>query len=150
MIDMVNGLNADSMQLIRISEHPIQTEKDLIVVDNLESGELRIYDHSGGSLNIQQLFSGYGNVQNAVLVAKIIINDLWKDDGLFIHKIFCEYGYENLAEPMLNQVLHFAHFYDSYRAVGISDREYNNWHPHAGSVLADFQKINRVYQCWIN
>lgn len=141
----------DSMQLMRFEHYPIKTEEKFIVVDNLENGELRIYEHINGSLNVQQLLSGYGKIDNCVLVAKIIINELWKEKGIFIHKIFCEHGYEELLiGPMIIQVLRFCQFYDGYQAVGISDREYETWFPYAKEPLTWFMKENRVYECQIS
>lgn len=146
MIDGTNGLLMDSMQLMRIEEHPIEIDEKLIVIDNLEAGTLRLYEYTNGSLNIQQLFSGNGNIKGAVLVAEIIINALWKDEGIFIHKILCNYGYEKLVNPMINQILHFCDFYDCYNSVGISDREFEKWFPYAKETLSKFLKINRVYE----
>lgn len=146
MIDGTNGLLMDSMQLMRIEEHPIEIDENLIVIDNLEAGTLRLYEHTNGSLNVQQLFIGYGNIKGAVLVGEIIINALWKEEGVFIHKIFCEYGYEKLVNPMINQILYFTNFYDCYNSVGISDKEYENSFPYAKETLSKFHKINRVYE----
>ncbi|MEH2941311.1 hypothetical protein VSQ32_00165 [Lachnospiraceae bacterium KK002] len=144
---MLERIQLNNMQLMRIKSHPVKvkTEEKFIIVDDLENGELRLYEQIGASLNALQLLTGYGEPDNAVLVAKIIINELWKEKGIFIHRIFCEYGYKYLAEPMVYQVLDFAEFYNDYQAVGISDREYETWFPYAKEVLGDFQKSNRIY-----
>ena len=68
----------------------------------------------------------------------------------YIHKIFYEYGHENLVQPMLEQIIHFAGFYDCYRSIGISELEYEKCLPYARVVLANFKKENRVYECQIN
>lgn len=146
MIDGTNGLLMDSMQLMRIEEHPIEIDENLIVIDNLEAGTLRFYEYTNGSLNIQQLFLDNRKIKGAVLVAEIIINSLWRDEGIFIHKISCEYGYGKLVNPMIDQILHFAVFYDCYNSVGISDREYEKCFPYAKETLSKFHKINRVYE----
>lgn len=136
-----------NLQSKRIAEHPIQINNDgLIVFDDLETGRLRIYEYISGPIIIQQLIPRYNNCKNAVLLAEANINDkLWKENGVFIHKITYEDGYEFLAEPVLFQILHFAGFYN-YRTVGISDREYENLSPDAGEILSDFKKSNRVYE----
>lgn len=143
----------DPMQLKRISEHPISISdnlENLIVYDDLEHGALRIYEQIGGPVTVQQLESQFTTINNAVLLAEVVINSNWKDEGVFIHKILCEYGHENLVEPMINQVLHFANYYSQYDSVAITDREYEKWFPHAKDALKDFQKINRVYECYLD
>lgn len=66
-------------------------------------------------------------------------------EGIFIHKILCENGYEKLAESMIYQVLDFAEFHNQYQAVGISDREYERWLPYAKNALKNFYRENRTY-----
>lgn len=150
MMNGTNGMLIDPMQSMRIAKHPIQIKENLIVFDNLESGTLRIYEQMDGPVNVQQLFTRYQSIRNAVLVAEIIINSNWKNDGVFIHKVFCEDGYKTLIEPMIFQVLHFSNFYSCYESVGISDREYEKCLPNAKKALADFQKINNVYEYWLD
>lgn len=67
----------DPMQSMRIAKHPIPIKENLIVSDNLEAGTLRIYEPLNGPVIIQQLFSQYNNICNAVPVAEITINSLW-------------------------------------------------------------------------
>ena len=143
----------DPMQLKRISEHPIAISdnlENLIVYDDLERGALRIYEKTGdGPITIQQFVSESMNIKNAVPIAQIIISSLWKDEGVFIHKVLCEFGYENLVEPMINQVLNYATFYNQFEVVGISDREHERWFFHT-PILKNFQKNNRVYEYWMD
>ena len=90
-------------------------------------------------------------IKNAVLLAEVIVNSNWKDEGVFIWKISCEYGHEdNLVQPMIDQVLHFANFYEKFESVAITDREFEKWFSHAKDVLSNFQKINRVYECYLD
>lgn len=146
VLKMLEKMQTNSMQLIRIHKHPIQmTEENLVVVDDLENGELRIYEHTCGSLNVLQLLTGYGEIENCVLVAKTIINDWWNDKEIFIHKVFCEYGYEFLIEPIICQIINFLEFYDFYSVIRISDKEYERLFPYAKEPLAGFKKENRVY-----
>lgn len=142
-----NALFINTMQFMRIQEHPIQIKDDLIVVDNLEGGRLRLYEHTEGPVNIQQLICGNeSDCHNAVLIAEIIINTTWQEKDVFIHKVFYEYGHEQLITPMINQVMHFAYFYGGYESVMISDMEFEKCLPHAKKALADFNKVNRVYE----
>lgn len=160
MIKMINGTKGiilDALQLNRIAEHPIRINESFIINDNLESGTLRVYEPTGGSLNIQQLYTGYGHVSGAVLVLEVTINGVFKDEtinngfkeeeGVFIHKIFCEYGYESLIQPVIYQILHFAGFYMSHPLIRISDREYEKWVSYSQKAFAGFQRMNRVYEC---
>lgn len=124
MMNGTNGMLINPMQAMRIAEYPIKIEENLIVYDNLEVGTLRIYEQMDGPINVLQLFTRYNSIKNAVLIAEITINSNWKNEGVFIHRIFCEHGYENLANPMIEHVLHFSDFYDFYNAIGISDIEY--------------------------
>lgn len=146
-----NALSINNMQFMRIQEHPLQIDDNMIVIDNLEGGRLRLYEHTDGPLNIQPLI--YGNEEsckNAVMVAEIIINDAWQKDNVFVHKFFCEHGYESLIPPMIDQVLHFALFYGTYESVIISDMEFEKWFPYAKEALANFKKVNRVYEYVLN
>lgn len=146
MMNGTNGMLIDPMQSIRISEYPIKIEENLIVYDNLEAGTLRIYEPLDGPVIVQQLFTRYNSIRNAVLVAEIVINSNWKSEGVFIHRIFCEHGYEYLVNPMVEHILHFADFYDYFNAIGISDTEFKKWLPFAKDTLSKFQKINRTYE----
>lgn len=147
MIDRTRGILIDDMHLRRIKEHPIQINNSSIIAnDNLEAGSLRLYENTEGAVTIQELFNGYKTSNNSVLVTEIVINTLWQPNGIFIHKIFCEHGYEELINPIINQVLHFAYFYEFLNAVGISEREYKQWYPYAKEALTDFQKIQNVYK----
>lgn len=134
-------------QCQRLKKHPLAIEGNFIGIDNLEAGEIKIYEYTGGFLNILPLI--YRQAQacpNAVPVAEAIINEQWKDNAVFIHRISCEYGYEDLVQPMVYQILHFAKVYEKYQSVGISDREYEHWVPYAKEALADFCRMNRVYE----
>lgn len=144
-MDMRNGLSFNNMQYMRLQEHPIQIKDNLIVSDNLEEGELLLYEQTGGPLNIQQLIYGHEEgCKNAVMIAGITINDTWQED-VFIQKIFCEYGYEHLAVPMIYQVVNFAKFYESCKSVTISENERETWFLYAGGILSDFHKKDNEY-----
>lgn len=145
MIAGTNRLHADGMQSKRIVEHPFQTEDCLLVFDNLEEGTLRIYEPINGPVHIQQLFSRYGTLKNAVLVAEAVINSNRREKEVFVHKIQCNYGYESLIQPMTGQILHFADFYN-YESAAISGLEYDKCLPYDKKHFENFQKVNRVYE----
>ena len=89
-------------------------------------------------------------IKNAVLLAEVVINSNWKDEGVFIWKVSCEYGHENLVEPMINQVLHFAGYYSQFESVAITNREFEKWFPYAKNTFVNFKKINRVYEYYLD
>ena len=127
----------DSMQLMRISEHPIDISDNLIIYDDLEHGALRIYEQIGGPVTVQQLAAQFVTIRNAVPLVEVVVTSIWKEEEVFIHKISFNYGYENLVEPVINQILHFAGFYSQYESVAISDREYERLIPYSKYALKD-------------
>ena len=143
----------DSMHLMRISEHPIAISDNLdnlIIYDDLEHGALRIYEQIGGPVTVQQFAEKFATIKNVILIVEVVVNSIWKEEEVFIHEISFNYGYENLVEPVINQILHFAGFYSQYESVAISDREYERLIPYAKDVLAKFQKINRTYAFYLD
>jgi hypothetical protein len=131
----------DSMQTMRIVKHPFRADGNLIVVDDLEYGNLKIYEQTGEiALQIQQLFSEIDFWPGAALIAKMAISCPNRKDRINIDYIFCEYGHEELASAIIYQVIAFAEFYDGIRAVTISESEREKWFFYAGGILADFSK----------
>lgn len=144
MLTKADGIQVKCTQALRVQEHPVQTNKNLIIVDNLEMGKLSLYDYSEGTLNIQSLLWG-NNSRNDELAEEIIIEKEWQDEGFFIHSVFWRDRQEDLIKPMIEQVMHFFDFYECYKLIGVSDRVYENCLPYARELLADFTKTNRTY-----
>lgn len=141
----------DPMQLMRISQHPIDINDNLIIYDDLEHGALRIYEQIGGPVTIQQLDSQFTTINNVVLLAEVVVNSIWRETELFVWKVSCEYGHENLIESLLNHVLRFASYYSQqYESIAISDREYEKIVSYAPDTLKNFQKINRTYVYYLD
>ena len=143
----------NSMQLMRISKHPIDISDNLdnlIIYDDLEHGALRIYEQIEGPVTVQQLAAQFVTIRNAAPLVEVVVTSIWKEEEVFIHEISFNYGYENLVEPVINQILHFAGFYSQYESVAISDREYERLIPYAKDVLAKFKKINRTYVFYLD
>lgn len=139
--------DVDSMQLMRMIEHPIKIHDDLIVVDELESGFLKLYEYEGGALDIHQLCIDSDTWENAALVAKITVDGSDRDNCISIRNIYCGLNYEHLAVPMIYHVISFGKFYDSYKSVRISEDEREKWFLYAGGVLQDFlRKSEGVYE----
>lgn len=152
MINSANETIIDPMQLKRINKYPFRiypadenATGNYIIDNNLESGHIRVYEKLDGISTIQQLTANIGEPVNAVLVAELTIGALWQNEGVFIHSISCEYGYEYLVKPMLEQAVKFATFYECYQSVRISAKEREKWFIFAGGILADFHQKGRTY-----
>lgn len=145
MINGVNGIKINPMQLLRFEKYPIRINDNLIVIDNLEEGTLKFYEYTSGILNVQKLFVNDNNNKNAMLIAQISINDEEQNGNICIEKIFCCYGYEALAVPMIYQVVNFVKFYECCKSAVISENERENWFLYAGGILADFHKKGSKY-----
>ena len=145
MIDGINGIKVNPMQLLRLQKYPLKTDDNLIAVDNLEEGKLKIYEYTGGFLNMTQLFADEINCSNLTLVAEITINDAEQQGDIVIEKIYCCYGYENLAAHMIHQVVNFVKFYECCKSALISEIERENWFLYAGGILSDFHKKDNRY-----
>jgi hypothetical protein len=148
MVNGTNGIVVAPMQLMRIERYPIKIDDNLIAVDNLEEGTLNLYEYVNGILNIQQLFAEENKCKNVISVAQITINDTEEKGEIYIEKITCCYGYENLAYSMIYQVINFGKFYESCKSIMISENERDKWFLYAGGILADFHKKDKkfVYQ----
>lgn len=138
------------MQLKRIQDHPFRifptdTAGSFIANDDLESGNIRVYEKLEGISTIQQLIANIDKPANAVLVAEAAIGALWQQEVVFIHKINCEHGYENLVRPIIGHIVHFASFYKCYHSVRISAHEREKWFIYAGGILADFHEKGNAY-----
>lgn len=144
MINGVNGIKINPMQLLRFEKYPIRINDNLIVIDNLEEGTLKFYEYTSGILNVQKLFVNDNN-KNAMLIAQISINDEEQNGNICIERIFCCYGYEALAVPMIYQVVNFVKFYECCKSVVISENERENWFLYAGGILSDFHKRDSKY-----
>lgn len=102
------GIN-DGMKWLRIKEHPFDaSEGNMVVDDRLETeGTLKIYEKLGGSI---YLFLPPSAMNNIVLVGEVEVKDLG-EKKLWMKRIFYEYGYDELWNPLMEQLQHFAEFY---------------------------------------
>lgn len=145
LMDCLRASDVDCMQLMRIAKHPIRIQDDLIVVNDLEHGNLKLYECDGGPMDIHLLFSDVDEWKNAALVAKITIDISEQNDYVVIRSIFCEKGFEHLAAAMIDQVISYAKFYASFKSVRISENKKERWFFYAASVLKDFIKKDEGY-----
>lgn len=112
-------------QLTRIAEHPLQINRNMVVLDNLEKGALRIFEPDG-PVYVKHL-SGVDYITGAKLVGEIRMTFLLEEKGVLINHVSCEKGYEELARPMIDQVKHFVEFYDEFEKVGMVDSVHQKW-----------------------
>lgn len=102
----------DSLRLMRIKKSPIRSDENLLIVDWLERGFLRLYEYTGGSIyilgDVPDEMDGCGNV---AMVAELTVSLRLERKEVKIEKIFSEYGYE-YENLMKSQLKHFADFYD--------------------------------------
>ena len=99
----------DGMKWVRIKEHPFgASEGNLVVDDYLETeGKLKIYENVGGSI---YLFLEPSVMDNLALVAEAVVEEIG-EKKLWMKRISYEYGYDELRNPLVKQVQHFADFY---------------------------------------
>lgn len=111
MVKIENGIMMDdSLRLMRIKEHPIQSDENLQIVDQLERGFLRIYEYTGGSIYIlgDDIEMNYCN--NVALVAELTVTIRPEKREVRLNRIFNEFGYD-YVHLMTCQLIHFADFY---------------------------------------
>lgn len=111
MVEIKNStLLDDSLRLMRIKEHPIQSKENLFIVDQLERGFLRIYEYTGGSIYIlgDDIEMNYCN--NVALVAELTVTIRPEKKEVRLNRIFNEFGYD-YVHLLTGQLIHFADFY---------------------------------------
>ena len=105
-----------SLRSMRIKKSPkIQLENEnMFVVDNLESaGIIKIMEHFSGTLYTPVESDGIDECPaNAVILAEIRVSAITETKMVKVDSIMCEYGFEDLAHILMQQVLYFAKFYD--------------------------------------
>lgn len=105
-----------SLRAMRIRMSPsIQLENEhMFVVDELElTGIIRIMEHLSGTLYTPVESDRMDKCPaNAVLLAEIRVSAMMETKMVKVDSIMCEYGYDNLAHILMQQVLYFAKFYD--------------------------------------
>ena len=128
-----------SLRSMRIRKSPkIQLENEnMFVVDNLEStGIIRIMEHLGGTLYTpveSDRMDEYPS--NAVLLAEIRVSAITETKIVKVDSIMCEYGYDNFAHILMQQVLYFAKFYD-YKVSILNLRKQNRLHQNKAPLAA--------------
>ena len=118
----------EQKQRMRISNHPLQLQEPMIVIDNLESeGYLRIFEpNTNGAIYVQHMIGG-DYVKGATLVGEINIQLMKEEKGVLIEDVYCKEGHEKLAYAMIDQVKYFVSLYNQFDKVGFSDSVFRKW-----------------------
>lgn len=111
MVEIKNStLLDDSLRLMRIKEHPIQSKGNPLIVDQLERGFLRIYEYTGGSIYILGDDIEMKHCNNVALVAELTVTVRPEKKEVRLNRIFNEFGYD-YVHLLTCQLIHFAGFY---------------------------------------
>lgn len=105
-----NILMDDSLRLMRIRGQPIHRDENLLVIDWLERGFLRLYEYMGGSIYISNDTSEMDGYSNVAMIAELIVSLRVERKEVKIERIFNEYGY-NYEDLLKQQLMHFASYY---------------------------------------
>lgn len=100
----------DSLRLMRIEEHPIKSDENLLIVDQLERGFLQLYEYMGGGLYISTETDEMNQCNNVALVAELTVTIRPEKREVRLNRIFNEFGYD-YVHLMTCQLIHFADFY---------------------------------------
>jgi len=99
-----NFITSDELREMRLKEHRIRREENLLIDDRLESGYLGIYEYIGGCLYLEPQF-----LEDLLIAGIEIIKSDEKEVKL--NSIFCKFGHEEMVPLMVKQIKHFADFY---------------------------------------
>lgn len=105
-------MNGVEFQLDRIAEHPIQLKGNMIVLDRLEQGVLQIYEPIADNPVYIQPINGTDYVRGAGLVMEMTINIHLEENTVSLKNLRCTGKYAEFQNAMLDQLVHFAEFYD--------------------------------------
>lgn len=109
------------IQSKRVLGHPLKTKRNVIVLDSLETGSLSIYEPiEESTLSIVHSSDGC-NIDGANLIGRISINILPEEKTVVIDALHCKYGYEDLANPMIEQIQYFVDFYEEFDNLEFAD-----------------------------
>ena len=92
---------------------PVQLENEnMFVVDELESGLIKVMENIDGTLCIPIEADGINSGTNVVTLAEIKVSANTETKKVQVGKISFEYGYNDLIHVLMERILYFAQFYD--------------------------------------
>ena len=105
------ALNDDQWHA-RIGECPLGCNDSILVEDRLEKGIIRIYDYTGGAVDLPVGLYDMEGCRNVPLVAWMSVAVLPGKKEVWFENARCNYGYEMYMSIIVKRVLHFAEFYN--------------------------------------
>ena len=92
---------------------PVQLENEnMFVVDELESGLIKVMENIDGALCIPIEADGINSGTNVVTLAEIKVSVNTETKKVQVGKISFEYGFDDLIHVLMERILYFAKFYD--------------------------------------
>ena len=101
----------ENLKRMRIDECPLKCNDNILIMDRLERGFIRIYEYSGGAVDILDDSYGVQDCRNAPLVAWMSVFILPERKEIYLDSVHCEDGYDPYMSIIKTRVLHFADFY---------------------------------------
>ena len=95
----------------RVAECPLECNDNILIEDRLEKGCIRIYDYTGGAIELPNSLHDMQDCKNAPLVAWMSVAILPKRKEVWLEDADCNYGYDMYMSLIVKRVLHFAKFY---------------------------------------
>lgn len=92
---------------------PVQLENEnMFVVDELESGLIKVMEHIDGTLCIPIEADGINSGTNVVTLAEIKVSVNPEAKKVQVGRFSFEYGFDDLIHVLMERILYFAQFYD--------------------------------------
>lgn len=92
---------------------PIQLENEnMFVVDELESGFIKVMEHIDGTLCLPIEANGMNSGTNVVTLAEIKVSVNPETKKVQVGRFSFEYGFDDLIHVLMERILYFAKFYD--------------------------------------
>ena len=92
---------------------PVQLENEnMFVMDELESGIIRVMEHIDGTLCMPIETDGINSSTNVVTLAEIKVSVNPETKKVQVGRFSFEYGFDDLIHVLMERILYFAKFYD--------------------------------------
>lgn len=92
---------------------PVQLENEnMFVMDELESGFIKVMEHIDGTLCMPIEADGMNSGTNVVTLAEIKVSVNPETKKVQVGRFSFEYGFDDLIHVLMERILYFAKFYD--------------------------------------
>ena len=106
------GVLNDDQWHERVNECSLKCNDNIFIEDRLEKGFIKIYDYTGGGVDLPNGLYDMKNCMNAPLVAWMSVAILPERKEVWLEDIGCHYGYDMYMTLIETRVMHFVDFYD--------------------------------------